>query len=168
MMNTYRTLALCAMLGLGTLALAADASAAPLQPFSPLAASGANALNTGIVQVKHRNSQWNNQSGSVMMWDQKRHGNRCKFRNDDCNHFYRGHYYQTPWWTLPVIIGGGLAAQDYYGDNGYDNSYGDDAYYDGGGSSHVEWCLNRYRSYNPRTNTWVSYSGQVRQCTGPY
>jgi hypothetical protein len=32
----------------------------------------------------------------------------------------------------------------------------------------VAWCLNRYRSYNPRTNTWVSYSGRVRQCHSPY
>jgi hypothetical protein len=35
-------------------------------------------------------------------------------------------------------------------------------------SAHVEWCLNRYRSYNPRTNTWVGYSGRVYQCDSPY
>ncbi|MGH8103231.1 MAG: BA14K family protein, partial [bacterium] len=35
-------------------------------------------------------------------------------------------------------------------------------------SAHVEWCLERYRSYNPRDNTWVSYSGRVRQCDGPF
>lgn len=33
---------------------------------------------------------------------------------------------------------------------------------------HVQWCLNRYRSYNPRNNTWVAYSGRVRQCISPY
>ena len=43
-----------------------------------------------------------------------------------------------------------------------------DCYYDGYGSRHVEWCLNRYRSYNVRTNTWVSYSGRVHQCVSPY
>jgi BA14K-like protein len=33
---------------------------------------------------------------------------------------------------------------------------------------HVDWCRDRYRSYNPRTNTWLSYSGQYRQCVSPY
>jgi hypothetical protein len=36
------------------------------------------------------------------------------------------------------------------------------------GSAHVEWCLNRYRSYNPEDNTWVSYSGKVHFCHSPY
>ena len=36
------------------------------------------------------------------------------------------------------------------------------------GSRHVQWCLNRYRSYQPRSNTWVAYSGRVRQCISPY
>ena len=34
--------------------------------------------------------------------------------------------------------------------------------------SHEEWCMNRYRSYNPDTNTWVSYSGVVHQCVSPF
>jgi len=42
------------------------------------------------------------------------------------------------------------------------------AYYGGWGRRHVEWCFNHYRSYNPRNNTWVSYSGEVRQCISPY
>ena len=40
--------------------------------------------------------------------------------------------------------------------------------YDGYGSRHVEWCMDRYRSYNPRNNTWVAYSGRVHQCVSPY
>jgi hypothetical protein len=32
----------------------------------------------------------------------------------------------------------------------------------------VRWCEDRYRSYNVRTNTWVAYSGAVRQCISPY
>jgi hypothetical protein len=36
------------------------------------------------------------------------------------------------------------------------------------GSDHVEWCRDRYRSYNVRTNTWVSYSGRVRECVSPF
>jgi opacity protein-like surface antigen len=36
------------------------------------------------------------------------------------------------------------------------------------GRRHVRWCHNRYRSYNARSNTWVAYSGRVRQCISPY
>jgi len=28
----------------------------------------------------------------------------------------------------------------------------------------VEWCMQRYRSYNPRTRTWVDYHGRIRHC----
>ena len=35
-------------------------------------------------------------------------------------------------------------------------------------SRHVRWCLNRYRSYDPATNTFVAYSGEVRRCVSPY
>jgi hypothetical protein len=28
----------------------------------------------------------------------------------------------------------------------------------------VEWCMRRYRSYNPRTGTWVDYSGRIHYC----
>jgi hypothetical protein len=36
------------------------------------------------------------------------------------------------------------------------------------GNAHVQWCLDRYRSYNVRRNTWISYSGDVRRCRSPY
>jgi BA14K-like protein len=36
------------------------------------------------------------------------------------------------------------------------------------GNNHVDWCSNRYRSYNVRTNTWLSYSGDRRECISPY
>jgi hypothetical protein len=28
----------------------------------------------------------------------------------------------------------------------------------------VEWCMRRYRSYDPRTGTWVDYHGRIRYC----
>lgn len=28
----------------------------------------------------------------------------------------------------------------------------------------VEWCMRRYRSYNPRTGTWIDYHGRIRHC----
>jgi hypothetical protein len=41
--------------------------------------------------------------------------------------------------------------------------------YRGGRSSlHVEWCLNRYRSYDPRTDMYRGYDGVLRYCRSPY
>lgn len=37
-----------------------------------------------------------------------------------------------------------------------------------GGSRHVRWCLNRYQTYDPSTNTYVAYGGVVRRCRSPY
>ena len=153
------------MLGLSTLAFSgASASAAAMLPLSPVVTGQANAGSDGIVQVDHKkNNNWDNKK-----WN-KRYGKRCDYFNDRCRYRYRDHFYETPWWTLPLIVGGGIAANNYY-DNGNDD-YGDyDDYDDGGGlsSRHVQWCLNRYQSYNPRYNTWVAYSGQVKKCYSPY
>ncbi|BCG72111.1 hypothetical protein MesoLj113a_32690 [Mesorhizobium sp. 113-1-2] len=34
--------------------------------------------------------------------------------------------------------------------------------------AHVSWCADRYRSYNPDDNSYMSYSGQQRPCVSPY
>ena len=34
--------------------------------------------------------------------------------------------------------------------------------------AHIEWCLDRYRSYNPATNTFIGYDGYAHECRGPY
>lgn len=36
------------------------------------------------------------------------------------------------------------------------------------GNAHVNWCYSRYRSYDVRSNTFVTYGGQVRSCISPY
>ncbi len=35
-------------------------------------------------------------------------------------------------------------------------------------NAHVDWCLDRYRSYNPRTDTFRTYGGRDRRCRSPY
>ena len=37
-----------------------------------------------------------------------------------------------------------------------------------GRNAHVRWCLNRYASYNPRNNTFLSYDGYYKRCVSPY
>jgi hypothetical protein len=36
------------------------------------------------------------------------------------------------------------------------------------GSSHVQWCYDRYRSYRASDNTFQPYNGPRRQCNSPY
>lgn len=39
---------------------------------------------------------------------------------------------------------------------------------DYGYDAHVEWCLDRYRSYDPRTDTYISHRHGERRCRSPY
>ena len=153
MMKNSSLVLLGAVLGFGTLALTGGgASAAAMLPLSPLAASQSNVAGDGIIQVAQGNKMDRRMRSQ---WDWNRDGNRCNKRFGKCNHFHNGYYYETPWWTLPLVIGGSIAANNSYDGGGY-------------GSSHVQWCLDHYRSYNPRNNTWVAFSGQVNQCNSPY
>ncbi len=36
------------------------------------------------------------------------------------------------------------------------------------GNAHINWCYNRYRSYDSRSDTYVSYSGRRKYCNSPY
>ena len=35
-------------------------------------------------------------------------------------------------------------------------------------NSHVDWCLRRYRSYNPRTDMYLGFDGRYHRCRSPY
>jgi preprotein translocase subunit Sec61beta len=135
-------IALAAM-GAGLIGFSAtEASAVTLSPQKPVVAAAAD--NSLLVEVKkHRNRYW----------DRRKHGNRHHRRSNRYRHYYGGYYYENPWWILPMIGAGIALSHRNYGNYG---------------NNHVEWCLNRYRSYNVRTNTWRSYSGHVRQCVSPY
>ena len=69
--------------------------------------------------------------------------------------YYGGGYY-----------GGGYYGSPYYGRRYYRRPYYGN--YDGGGSSHVDWCYSRYRSYRAWDDTWQPYYGPRRQCISPY
>jgi hypothetical protein len=161
MLNKYSTLILGTMLGISTLAFSgAGASAAAMLPLSPIASGEANAVNGGIVQVNHKNK-----------WQNKHFNNNCFYKNGGCNYKRRHNRFDGSYLFLPLIIGGGYGAYNYYDDdygNNYDYDYDDDYGYVGVSSNHVRWCLNRYRSYNPRTNLWVAFSGKKYQCDSPY
>jgi hypothetical protein len=170
MLYKYTTLILGAMLGISTLAFSgASASAAAMLPLSSPASGEMNAVNDGIVQVKNKNDSGNYYGNGS--WNKKHFNNNCYYKNGGCrnfnrnNHFYRynnfhrRNHFSGSNFVLPLIIGGGFGAYDYY-----DYDYG----YARASNKHVRWCLNRYRSYNPRTNLWKAYSGKKYQCDSPY
>ena len=75
-------------------------------------------------------------------------------RNNDN---WNGNHYGSGW--------GFESGADYYVDHYHGNYYGN---YNYGGGGHVKWCLNRYRSYNPRTDTFVGRDGYRHRCRSPY
>jgi hypothetical protein len=106
MTNKFALLALGAMLGFGACSIAAaDASAGAL-PLFPTG-SQVNTISDGVIQVAQGKMRSN--------WEGRRDGRRCSQREGNCRHFHDGFYYETPWWTLPLIVGGNV---------GYDNGYG--------------------------------------------
>ena len=114
MLHKYRTLILGTMMGLGTLAFSgASASAAAMLPLSSVASGEANAVSDGIVQVKHKNK-----------WHKKHYGNYCNDWYGGCNYYRRHHNFDGSYLFLPLIIGGGYGAYNYYDDDYYDDDYG--------------------------------------------
>jgi hypothetical protein len=130
-------LAIAAIIG-----IAAWSGAASAMPVT----TGPQTMSTQIVPAQYIQNHMIN--GGVY-WQSGRDGNRCRTRYGNCRHYYQGYYYQTPWWTLPLIIGNTIANGNH-------------------GRSHVQWCLSRYRSYNPRTDLWLGNSGRHYRCNSPY
>jgi hypothetical protein len=81
--------------------------------------------------------------------DNGRHHRRFRHRTGAFVFFNNGWWYDDPWWS-------------------YDTAYVDGYDAGGYGDAHAQWCINRYRSYNPDNNTFVSYGGDVLECVSPY
>jgi len=84
-------------------------------------------------------------------YDRKRHGKRHRNRRHGYNHQYNGFYYAYPWWLYS-------APGVYYGTRYAGSDY----------ELHVEWCEDRYRSYNERRDAFKGYDGFWHACISPY
>jgi hypothetical protein len=62
-----------------------------------------------------------------------------------------GFWYPLAAFGAAAIIGGAIANQPR-----------------SGGSSHVQWCANRYQSYRASDNTYVPRAGVRARCVSPY
>jgi BA14K-like protein len=70
--------------------------------------------------------------------------------------YYYGGYYGGPYYASPYY------ADPYYVDSGYvDSGYYAQSYAGGGG---VDYCIRRYRSYDPRSGTFLGNDGRRHPC----
>lgn len=132
----FNKIALAIALGLGTMASTSlSASAMPMT-------TGVDS-NTNIVEAQYVPQ---NRMQRSRNWSMQNQGRRCMTRTNSCRHYYRGYYYQTPWWALPLVIGGAVAGSNNYG------------------QSHYDACRERYRSYDSRSDTYLGKDGDRHLC----
>jgi BA14K-like protein len=87
---------------------------------------------------------------------------------------YRGGGGFVPGVVAGAVIGGAIASQGYgyYGGPAYAPGYYDDQSYDdsavvqapAGGDDAVAYCMQTYRSYDPRTGTYMGTDGYRHPC----
>ena len=118
----------------------APISAAPL--FAPIAA----AQSTDVVTIGHRD-RFERRGGRVFL-----NGNRG-FRHQ--RRGFREH--NGFWFPASAFLGAIIIGEVLNGPRIVRR-----------GGSHVGWCLNRYRSYHPSSNTFQPYYGSRRACYSPY
>ena len=107
MSNRYYSLILPALLSAGSLAIAGTGALAETLPPPDFASAEGNVLAVALIQLPQK------PLAPAIVWDRQKHGERCLYREGPCRHFHDGYYYQTPWWGLPLAIGGGIGAVDY-------------------------------------------------------
>lgn len=81
-------------------------------------------------------------------WYNGHRGHRHKRHRDD--RYLNGFWFPAGAFIAGAILGGALNNNN------------------GGGSAHVDWCYDRYRSYRASDNTFQPYNGPRRQCNSPY
>lgn len=111
MTSKFHLLALGAMVGFGAVTFAGAGASAGALPLYPITSGQVNTVGDGVVQVDVNNNRMRSN------WEERRDGRRCSRREGECRHFHDGFFYATPWWSLPLIVGGSMG-------NGYDNGYG--------------------------------------------
>jgi hypothetical protein len=87
--------------------------------------------------------------GRRFVYDQRRYGSRYSYRHGNYRHYHDGYYYASPWWLgagVGAIVGSAIANSQEYSDE------------------HAEWCASQYRSYDPRTNTYIGRGGRRFVC----
>ncbi|MBS9720448.1 BA14K family protein [Tianweitania sp. BSSL-BM11] len=102
----------------------------------------------------------------------RRHGHRRGYHRDHRGrHYYNGHrgyrHYRkgyrrhgNAWYPAAAFLGGAIIGGAIANSQSAPRVRR--------GSSHVQWCYDRYRSYRASDNTYQPYNGPRRQCNSPY
>lgn len=106
MLNPCRTFILAALLGFSSLSFVGTGASAGTPSPPDFAPTEGNVLAVALIQLPQKNLK------QALVWNQKTHGERCLYRMGACRQFHDGYYYETPWWGLPLAIGG-IGAVDY-------------------------------------------------------
>jgi hypothetical protein len=161
---------LAAAVLLGGLAAALPASAT-LVSGSVLPLAQSSSPQVVLARDKHQRKVW--------VYNRHRHGPRFAYRHGRYRYFYNGFYYANPWWTygpgVTIGVGPGYANPDYgYASGPDDGTYAADDGQDyadqgdGEDDPHVAWCMNRYRTYDPDSDSFTGYDGLQHRCNSPY
>lgn len=158
-------LATAALIGLGgSMATASPAAAAMALSPQPLVGQNVMPANAGVQEVQYRPGRYHRHRG----WRGPRYSYRHRgWHGPRSGYRYRHHRRDRGRAAAAGIIGLGLGAmlgQALTPRTYYPRTYA----YAGMPTAHVRWCQQRYRSYDVRTDTFLSYDGNRYRCNSPY
>jgi hypothetical protein len=154
------------MLKIGVSALAAGVVAGVMLLLAPAPASAVTMPGTAsaaladaamVGKVGSHRSYRSRGRERARSYDRRYHGSRYRYRRPGFTFHYGGYYYAHPWWLGPSI---GLGVTVPVAP-AYPPVYP-------AMSAHVQWCLNRFRTYDVRTDTYVPRIGVRARCHSPY
>ena len=181
MINPLSTFARAGVVSLALLtSITGSVSALPIGPSAPQAPIAVSESDAGAqVQLASDRRHWRRHGGG-RNWNGNRHwrGNRNWHgnRNWNGNRYWRGrggyygnygNYYGGNYGS-GIYLGFGLPAYQYAEPYYYAPRYLAPRRAYRAGTSHVEWCYARYRSYRDWDNTFQPYNGPRQQCYSPY
>jgi len=140
-MKISKPLALMAAVAVAGLLSLGGAKAANVATGSAPLPAIQKAQESNIQPASHRKRYWRHRGPRASLW--------FGFGGFG-NPYFGGYPYYRPYYSY----------RPYY--------YGYRPYYRPVGGSHVRWCLNRYRSYDPRSNSFLGYDGYRHRCKSPY
>lgn len=130
------------------------ASAMPVSPM-PVPAAASSASSAGQVtevQFRHRDERRHYRHDRRVYREGYYNGHRGYRERRRGYRYHNGYWFPLAAFATGAIIGGAIASPPRAS----------------GGSRHVQWCADRYRTYRAYDNTYVSSPGVRRSCNSPY
>lgn len=155
-----------------TMALPAITVPAVSAPLAPIAQPAAPQASGQVVDVQYRD--WRRDRGwrdrrDYRDWRRDRWRDRGDYRRWDRRRDRNTAIALGLGIGLPLAALAARPAYDpYYAPRPVYREYAPRRVYRGGGSAHVDWCYNRYRSYRAYDNSFQPYNGPRQQCYSPY